>query len=190
LATGRPLEIQEIAGASAKRVEEVQLALDSGRCERDSRGRLIDLYGLTLTPTLHRLETNGRVLYSCCALWAHVIPKLLDCTVRVESVDPQTRQIVRLSISPAAIESVEPGEGAATLATARRESVEADVCQAFCCHVRHFISSDSAEAFAHESTARHAVSLADLEEAAELLYSSIWSRAGQDTRPSSTFSHV
>ena len=88
LARGQPLEIDEIAAASGIAVDRVTRALDAARCERDAKGRLIDLYGLTLTPTHHRLEIGHKVLFSCCALWAHVIPKLVDSTVRVESVDP------------------------------------------------------------------------------------------------------
>ena len=83
LARGRPLEIDEIAGASGVEVEIVARALDAARCERDSAGRLIDLYGLTLTPTLHRLTIGGKALFCCCALWAHVIPKLVGETVQV-----------------------------------------------------------------------------------------------------------
>ncbi len=178
LARGRPLKIDEIAAASGATVETVTRALESGRCARDASGRLIDLYGLSLTPTPHRLEIDGSILFSCCALWAHVIPKLVDSTVRIESVDPLERQLVRLSVSPERVASIEPEGSAATLTTASQADLEADVCAAFCSQVRHFVSQESAENFADASSECHPVTLAELQEAAELLYQAIWSTVG------------
>ena len=84
LARGRPVTVEEIAEAAGIDRGEVERSVDAARCERDPQGRLIDLYGLTLTPTIHRLAIDGKVLFSCCALWAHVIPKLVDGTVEVD----------------------------------------------------------------------------------------------------------
>ncbi len=175
LAGGRPLEIEEVAEASKATVEEVAKALDAARCERDGQGRLLDLYGLSLAPTLHRLDIAGKMLFSCCALWAHVIPKLIDTTVTVESIDPLRREVVRLSVSPDGIESVHPPGAAATLVVATRMAIEADVCDAFCCQVRHFVSRDSAEEFEAGRATCHAVELSQLQEASGQLYEAIWS---------------
>lgn len=174
LAKGRPVSVEEIAKAAATEAEEVERAVDAARCERDPQGRLIDLYGMTLTPTVHRLEIDRKVLFSCCALWAHVIPKLVDATVRVESIDPVRRELVRLSISPSGIESTDPPGASATLAVATQGAIDADVCRAFCCQVRHFVSRESAEEFAAARPACHAVELSELQEAAEQLHQSIW----------------
>ena len=81
LAKGWPVSIEEIAKAASTEVGQVEKAVNAARCERDAQGGLVDLYGMTLTPTVHRLEIDGKVLFSCCALWAHVIPKLVDATV-------------------------------------------------------------------------------------------------------------
>lgn len=174
LARGKPLEIGDIAETTSISVERVTEALDSGRCERDETGRLIDLYGMTLMPTLHRLEIDGKILFSCCALWAHVIPKLVDQTVKIESIDPYCHELVRLSVSPNGVDSAEPGGAAATMAIAGQEAVDADVCTAFCCHVRHFVSNESAANFAADSPARHVVDLRQLDESANQLYRGIW----------------
>lgn len=178
LAHGRPVSVEEIARAAGTENSQVEEAVDAARCERDARGRLIDLYGMTLTPSLHRLAIDGKILFSCCALWAHVIPKLVDTTVRVESVDPLRRHLVRLSLSPSGVESADPLGAAATLAVATREAIDTDVCDAFCCQVRHFVSRESAEEFAADRPNCQAVDLSELQEAADQLHRSIWSAIG------------
>ncbi len=175
LAQGRPVRVEEIAQATGTEASEVERAVDAARCERDAEGRLIDLYGMTLTPTVHRLEIDRKILFSCCALWAHVIPKLLDATVQVESVDPVRHELVRLCVSPSGVESADPPDAATTLAVATQEAIDANVCGAFCCQVRHFVSRESAEEFAATRPTCHVVGLSELQEAAEQLHQSIWS---------------
>jgi len=175
LAQGMPVPLEEIAKANGTEVDRVERAVSVARCERDPQGRLIDLYGMTLAPSLHRLEIRDKILFSCCALWAHVIPKLVDATVQVESVDPLRRELVRLSVSPAGVESVDHPGAAATLAVATQEAIDDDVCRAFCCQVRHFVSRESAEEFAAGRPTCHAVELSELQGAAEQLHQAIWS---------------
>ncbi|MGB6369146.1 MAG: organomercurial lyase [Thermoanaerobaculia bacterium] len=175
LAQGRAVPIEEIAMATDTDIGQVEAAVDAARCERDERGHLIDLYGLTLTLTHHRLEIGHKVLFSCCALWAHVIPKLVNAPVRVESVDPTQHEMVRLSLSPDGIESADPPGAAATLAVATQVAIDENVGGAFCCQVRHFISPESAEAFAAERPTCHVVELSELQRTAEQLHQAIWS---------------
>lgn len=122
LAQGKPVPVEEIAEASGIEIESVERAVSAARCERDPQGRLIDLYGMALAPAPHRIEIRDKTLFSCCALWAHVIPKLVDTTVQVESVDPMRKELVRLSVSPSGVESVDHPGAAATLAVATQEN--------------------------------------------------------------------
>lgn len=175
LARGEPISSTEIAEAAGVEIDDVERGLDAARCERDARGRLIDLFGLTLTPTLHRLEIEDRVLFSCCALWAHVLPKLVDATLRVESVDPIRRQVVKLTISPEGLESSEPAESVATLAVATQAAIDADVSDAFCRRVCHFVSRESAAEFCSALDSCHVIELSELAQVAGLLHQAIWS---------------
>lgn len=174
LARGTPLAITDLASSTGVPAARIETAVQIGRCERDSAGRLIDLYGMTLKPTLHRIEVETKIVYACCALWAHVIPKLVERVVRIESVDPVRREIIRLTISPDRVETVEPAGATASLAHATRQAVAADVGAAFCSNVRHFVSEESAEQFAAQNPARQVVGLAELQEAAGTLYRAIW----------------
>ncbi|MFQ5526923.1 MAG: organomercurial lyase [Thermoanaerobaculia bacterium] len=175
LAQGRPVSVEEIASAAGVEISQVEEAVDAARCERDARGRLIDLYGLTLTPTRHQLEIGHKVLFSCCALWAYVVPRLVDATVGVKSVDPLRQELVRLSISPAGLETADPPAAAATLVITSQEAVDRDVCAAWCCQVCYFVSLECAEEFAAERPTCYAVELSEFQQAAEFFHQAIWS---------------
>jgi hypothetical protein len=168
------VSVEEIAKAANTEPGAVERAVDAARCERDEKGRLIDLYGLTLTPTLHRLSIDGKILFGCCALWVHVIPKLVERTVQVESVDPMRRELVRLAISPARVESVDPPDAVATLAVASQEAIDRDVAKAWCRQVAHFVSRESAEEFAAGRPTCHVVGLSELRRATEHFHRAIW----------------
>lgn len=173
LAAGRPLEVEDVARVSNVAVDTVTRALEAARCERDEQGRLIDLYGMTLTPTRQRLEIDNKILFSCCALWAHVIPKLVDTVVEVESVDPICRELVHLRISPDGVESSNPHGAAATLAVATQQEIDASVHEAFCGRVCHFVSRETALEFAAARQRCRVVELPVLQAAAEQLYEAI-----------------
>ena len=178
LAKGRPVAVDEIARASGVEVDRVETALEAARCGRDAAGRVLDLYGLTLTPTSQRLEIAGRTLFACCALWAHVIPRLVGATVRVEAAGPTGEGVVRLRLIPGGVESADPPGSCATLAVATAKAITTDVGRAFCSHVRHHPSRARAEEFAAADAARYPVGLADLQESADYLYAAIWRAAG------------
>ena len=180
LARGEPLTVGQIADAAGVNDHEVEAALRKARCAFNESGRLIDLFGMMLAPSYHRLEIDGKAVFSCCALWAHVIPKLLDRVVLVESVDPQSRELVRLEIGPGKVRFVSPGTALATMAVADAASIEQDVGSAFCGHVRHFASSDSAHRFAAKFPSCQVVDVNELHEIAGQFYEAILESLGDD----------
>lgn len=180
LARGEPLSVSRIAKKAGINDHEVEEALINARCAFNDNGLLIDLFGMMLTPSYHRLEIDGKVVFSCCALWAHVIPKLIDRTVLVESVDPHRRDLVRLEIAPGQVQSVDPGTSLATMAVADAASIQQDVGSAFCHHVRYFTSSDSARKFAAESRSRRVVEIDELHAIAAQLHEAILESAGEN----------
>jgi hypothetical protein len=172
--------VGQIANAAGVSDYEVEEALGKARCAFNECDRLIELFGMMLAPTYHRLEVDGKAVFSCCALWAHVIPKLVDRVVLVESVDPQSRDIVRLEISPWKVQSINPDTSLATMAVADAASIEQDVGSAFCRQVRHFASSDSAHKFAAGSPSCQVVDVHELHEIAGQLHEAILKSLGND----------
>ncbi len=164
LAEGKPLSIDQLAAGTGVEVARLRKLLVSVRSEFDEEGRLVDLFGMTLEQTQHRLEIGSNVVFSCCALWAHVIPKLINRSVAVHSTDPVSKELVHLLVSPESIESVEPVHAMATMAVANARDIAADVCAAFCCQVKHFVSRENAELFASGSSRRSVVTVGELHE--------------------------
>lgn len=184
LAFGEPLHLTRLAEITGITVEELEERLKAVRCTRDKDGRLIDLFGMTLEKTSIALEIDGATIHSCCALWAVMIPKLVNRTAVVRSTDPLTGQPVRLVVSPEAVESVEPSHAAATTAIASAEEIAANVGAAFCSHTRFFHSRESAERFAKEASSRYAVTVAELHQVGQDLLQAIFARTSANARGS------
>ena len=68
LARGEPLAIAELSRKTGVPEDRIERIVETGHCDLDAAGRLIGLYGMTMAPTLHRLEIDGRIVYCCCAL--------------------------------------------------------------------------------------------------------------------------
>lgn len=56
---------------------------DAGLVERDRKGRVVGIAGLTLEPTRHRLVLDGQSLYTWCAIDAVGIPAALSLDAHV-----------------------------------------------------------------------------------------------------------
>jgi alkylmercury lyase len=140
LAKGKPASPEEIAAASGKPPEEVRAALDQfPSAEWDEQGRIVGL-GLTLRPTPHRLELEGRTLFAWCALDALVFPLILGRTVSIESPCRGSGEPVHIEVTPAGIEAVEPPSAVVSIVAARDLASVRSVG----CNNTHFFSSPEA----------------------------------------------
>lgn len=131
-------------------------------------GRVHGFWGLSTAPTHHRFVVNGRTLWAWCAADTLFLPALLGETARVESKDPQNGDVVRLTISPTRVESVEPHEVAVSII--RPDTVDhsdaTKVIMTTCHYIFFFSSRASGERWvaAHPETV-----LVSLEEAVEFV---------------------
>jgi alkylmercury lyase len=141
LAKGKPASQEEIAAASGKSPEAVQAALGQfPSTEWDEQGRIVGL-GLTLHPTPHRLELEGRTLFAWCALDALLFPILLGLPASIESPCRDTGESVQTEMAPARIETVEPPSAVVSIVAARDL---ASVRSVFCENVHFFASPEAA----------------------------------------------
>jgi alkylmercury lyase len=143
LSAGEPVELERLAAAAGRPLEDVDAALDEqSSAERDDDGRLVGLV-ITLRPTPHRLTVDGRTLYAWCATDTLVVPVILGKPGIVESTCPQTGQPVRIELTPDAVERLEPPQ--AVMSAVRPTGKLADVRVDTCSH-GHFFSSAAASA--------------------------------------------
>jgi alkylmercury lyase len=143
LSEGEPVEVERLAAAAGRTLEEVATALDEqASAERDGDGRLVGL-ALTLRPTPHRFTVDERTLYAWCATDTLVFPVMLGKPGVVESTCPQTGQPIRIELTPDAVERLDPP--AAVMSALRPIGKLADMRAATCNH-GHFFSSAAASA--------------------------------------------
>lgn len=172
LTRGEPVDAPRLAKLIGSSTDHAQSFLKESQLSRyvywGDNGRVLGFWGLSTVPTHHQLTVNGRTLWAWCAADTLFLPALLDETARVESKDPQNGDVVRLTISPIRVESVEPGDVAVSII--RPDAVDhsdaARVIKTTCHYIFFFSSPASGERWvaAHPETV-----LVSLEEAIEFV---------------------
>ncbi len=158
LARGQPLSVEQLAAAlcmPAPRVREA-LARDSIRCFTylDEEGRVAGFGGLATAPMHHRYEVNGRTLWTWCAWDSLFIPELLGEAARIESRDPETGDVVRLTVSPERVDLVQPADAVVSFLLPKPYDIDTTATNrmaCFCHFVFFFASRDSGKRW----TTRH-----------------------------------
>ncbi len=160
LAKGKPLTTERVASvlgvASEKAAEE--LARDPLRAfVYADRGQIVGFGGLAAAPMHHEFRVKGQTLWTWCAWDSLFIPTVLGDTADVSSPDPETRELVRLTVSPISIERVEPKDAVVSFPLPGEgnfdQSAE-NVMGTFCHSVFFFASRESGERWrsTHEGT--------------------------------------
>jgi alkylmercury lyase len=71
-------------------------------------GQIVGFGGLAVAPMHHEFRVKARTLWTWCAWDSLFIPSVLGETAQVSSPDPDTGELVRVTVSPTGIERVEP----------------------------------------------------------------------------------
>ena len=158
LAKGKAVDADQLGRALGRPPAEIRALLESDAIKAlihpDSQGRVLGFGGLAATPMHHRFEVNGRTLWTWCAWDSLFIPEILGRLARVTSQDPETRESVRLVVTPERVESVVPAEAVVSFIRLETEvfskSAE-NVMENFCHYVFFFASRSSGERW----TAKH-----------------------------------
>jgi len=108
LASGHPVTRSHLATVLQMTAEQVAEVLEClSDLEVDQSGNVVG-WGLTLIPTPHRFQMNGKLLYTWCALDALTYPVMLHLPARVESSCPVSGTEVSLSVTPTGINDLTP----------------------------------------------------------------------------------
>jgi alkylmercury lyase len=174
LAKGKPVSIEELAAKTDKKVSDIREELVNAPVEWNEREELINVFGFKFAPTSHRLEFEGVITFCCCALWLHFLPLLVGKTATVDSIDPISRRLVRLVMTPSGVDSVQPSSATATLVDTTMESLKTNVGDNFCSHVRLFHNTDSASQWIADDPRRYQVDMRTLDMVAQQMCTDIW----------------
>ena len=150
-AEGRPVTPDEVSQIAAELdVSSDQAAeLIERTAERDDDGAVRGIVGLSLNNHPHRFRVGGRELTNWCALDPLLIVPTMSEDVELESTDPQTGEVVRVSVSPDGVKAQEPEQAVISIVVPELggfESVEA-VWMTFCHQVHFFSSREAGEQF-------------------------------------------
>ena len=146
LAKGEPVTPAQLARAIGASTAEAEALLQrsalKGFVYQDPQGRVAGFFGLATKPTHHRFTLEGRTLWTWCAGDSLFLPELLGETAEVESRDPEGGELVRLRISPARVEAVEPEGVVLTMVRADApDFTSAAQIMASVCHFIFFFAS-------------------------------------------------
>lgn len=175
LAQGRPVPTDSLPSAVGIEPGMTEPFLSQARCDRDDDGNVVELFGVSLSPSGHRVLVGDVVLFSCCAAVAHMVPMLLGEAGRIESLDPTCNRLVAIEASSTALLSAKPAGAVASFVRTTQEGILSDVRSAFCTHVRHFTSREGAESFCARDPRRYVLSIEQLHAIALELNRRIWS---------------
>lgn len=157
LAKGTPLTTERVASvlgvppsqAGAELAQEPLRAFGYA-----DQGQIVGFGGLAVRPMHHEFRVKGQTLWTWCAWDSLFIPAVLGETADVSSPDPDTRELVRWTVSPIGIERAEPSDAVVSFLLPEAgdfdDSAE-NVMGTFCHSVFLFTSQASGERW----TAKH-----------------------------------
>lgn len=112
LAKGEPVSSEQLAQALGTSTSEAEELLKGSALTPFTHlgedGRVAGFWGLSTVRTHHRFTIGERTLWTWCAEDSLFLPGLIGETAQIESQDPEGGELVRLTISPDAVEAVEP----------------------------------------------------------------------------------
>lgn len=111
LAKGKPLTTERVASVLGVPSEKAAAELARNPLRAfvyAHEGQIVGFGGLAAAPMHHEFRVKGQTLWTWCAWDSLFIPTVLGDTADVSSPDPETRELVRVTVSPIGIERVEP----------------------------------------------------------------------------------
>ncbi len=142
LARGEPVRLGSLGEALDIPIEKITALLEDEQLKGwvfyDDEGRVIGFRGLAIQEMPHRFEVAGRTLYTWCALDSLFIPEMLGTSAKVESRDPHTGAVIKLTVSPDGVDSAEPATAVMSILIADPEVVKTKptkVMASFCHHI-------------------------------------------------------
>ena len=106
LLEGNPVSPDRIAAHLHLTQKEVADLIKSAELDED--GNVVG-FGLSIVPTPHSYQIDGRQFYAWCAFDAIMFPLLHQNRVVIQSSDPITGERIRLTSTPEGLRDIDPG---------------------------------------------------------------------------------
>jgi alkylmercury lyase len=138
LLEGQPVPQERIASRLRMAREEVPALLQGA--ELDAQGNFVG-FGLTLVPTPHAYQINGRQFYVWCAGDAITFPILHYTSAVIASPDPISGETVRLIGTPEGARDVAPSTAVVSWVRSPSGTITLETVRAAFCNFVHFFAS-------------------------------------------------
>ncbi len=155
LARGEPVQPESLAAALGVPTSEIRTLLEDeqlrGWVFNDDEHRIVGFRGLAIPEMPHKFEVQSRTLYTWCALDSLFIPEIIGKDARVESRDPQTGTVIRLTVTPDGIEAPEPATTVVSVLVGDTDVLQqnpAKIMGTFCHHIFFFSSVEEGQRWA------------------------------------------
>ncbi|HEY2472485.1 MAG TPA: organomercurial lyase [Terracidiphilus sp.] len=158
LARGAPVDPHQFGQTLGMSLEEVRTLFGGDPLKSfihsDQQGRILGFGGLSTVPTHHNFEVDGRALFAWCAGDTLFIPAYLGRQARVRSNDPETGELVELTVGPDRVVSITPESAVISFVdpeSALFGTTAEQMMQSYC----HFIFFFASRASGERWVARH-----------------------------------
>lgn len=165
LLEGTPVEPETLSRETGLSSEKLDPLLADIEAERNGDGQIVGV-GLSLRPTPHQYEAQGKVFYAWCAADTLLFPALLNHTATVTSRDPTNGDAIKVNVSPDAIEDIEPTSAVMTWAEGSDPS---SLRETFCLPTRYFADENAAYKWAAQRDEVRVLSVEEAHDAARPL---------------------
>ncbi|MGQ0658077.1 MAG: organomercurial lyase [Chromatiales bacterium] len=102
---------------------------------KDDNGQVVGFWGLTISPTKHRLIVGEHTLYTWCAWDTLFIPEILGQPVSVRSLSPVDSAEIAFEVRPRGVADAAPPDTMVSFVLPRGENWTRDILANFC-HLR------------------------------------------------------
>ena len=137
LREGKPVSPDRLAASLHRTQKEVADLIEGAELDKD--GNVVG-FGLSIVPTRHSYQIDGRQFYVWCAGDAITFPLLHKSTAIVESPDPISGEKIKLTITPQGVQDVSPAT--AVVSWVPGTDTPDNIRSRFC-NFTHFFTSDA-----------------------------------------------
>jgi alkylmercury lyase len=113
LSKGDPVSPERLAEAWGMPLTQVEAIFEQagaqGTLQLDDSGKMIGS-AISLIPSVHQFQINGKTLYAWCAYDAVYAPGVIGKNAVIESVDPLSNESIRIDVSPDGVMGSKPEE--------------------------------------------------------------------------------
>lgn len=167
LAAGRPVAVEDLIQATGLAAVDVRQGLAALKDVEYNRAGKIVGQGITLRPTRHRFEIDGRQLYLWCALDTLLYSIILGRPARASSPCHATSSPVEVRVEPTKLTRVAPASAVISIVT---PDDPASIRAAFCENVHYFVSGDAARDWLSRHPGAELLSVADAFAVSRLIF--------------------